>query len=78
MLLHDVEAMRDQISMYKTCVTSGVIQMFDYYESRDFMYFCLDKNNDISEKEILTLQDMCQKVKKDGPLLNCLRNIAKR
>ena len=55
MLMQDIEALRDQISMYKTIVSKGVIQMFDYYESRDYMYFCLDKNNDISEKEIFNL-----------------------
>ena len=55
MLMQDIEALRDQISMYKTIVSKGVIQMFDYYESRAYMYFCLDKNNDISEKEIFNL-----------------------
>jgi serine/threonine protein kinase len=55
MLMQDIENLRDQISMYKTIVSKGVIRLFDYYESRDYMYLCLDKNNNISEKEILVL-----------------------
>lgn len=55
MVMSEVEALRDQVSMYKTCIHTGLVQMIDYYESRDFMYFCMEKNNNISEKEMLTI-----------------------
>ena len=58
----EVEALRDQISLYKACMHPGLIQMVDYYESKDYMYFCMEKNNNITEKEMITLQSILSKI----------------
>lgn len=44
-----------------------MIQLVDHFESRDYMYYCLEKNNYISDKEIYQMQDMCQKLDLSSP-----------
>ena len=60
MLMQDIEALRYQITIYKTINHPGIIALVDYYESKDFMYLCFDKNNDITDKEMYGLHNLCQ------------------
>ena len=76
MVMGEVEALRDQVSLFKTCVHSGLIQMVDYFESKDFMYFCLEKNNNISEKEMLTLQSVVNTIEEKNKLFSAFKNIS--
>ena len=76
MVMGEVEALRDQVSLFKTCVHPGLIQMVDYFESKDFMYFCLEKNNNISEKEMLTLQSVVNTIEEKSKLFSAFKNIS--
>jgi hypothetical protein len=78
MIMQDVEALRYQITLYKTVCHSGIIALYDYYESRDYMYLCFDKNNDISDKEMFGLHDLSINEDTPSKLLRCLVNIAQQ
>lgn len=50
LLIHEIEFLRDQITVYHTSLHHGVISLIDYFENKDFMYFCQERSNSICEK----------------------------
>lgn len=44
LILLETETLREEISMMRAAASNGVIRLYDYFESDDFLYLCLERH----------------------------------
>lgn len=75
LLVHEIELLRDQITIYHTSLHQGVIRLIDYFENKDFMYFCQERSNSIDEKQILMLSNGSDQLDINTPMYRALQDV---